>query len=117
MLAMPFWYFFKIPQLPPAVSHQSNQVELQKYLCAEGDAVEVGTPLAMIENYWAVMRLNANGKGIVRKIFFAAHSQVNVGDPIAIIDADGEEIPYSDAYSLLEVIKEKRPKKEIAPCR
>ncbi len=76
--------------------------------------MEVGTPLAIIENDWAVMRLSANGKGIVRKIFFSTHTHVNVGDPIAIIGTDGEEIPHSKGYSLLEVIKEKRRLAQIS---
>ena len=107
---MPFWYFFTVPKLPLDVSHQSNMVEVQKYLCKEGDAVEAGTPIADIENYWAVMRLKANGKGIVRKTFFSAGTSVRIGDPIAIIGADGEEIPYGKDYSILEVIANKHEK-------
>jgi pyruvate dehydrogenase E2 component (dihydrolipoamide acetyltransferase) len=107
---MPFWYFFTIPKLPPDVSHQSNQVEVQEYLCAEGGFVESGTPVVIIENYWAVMSLKANGKGILRKTLFPPHTLVKIGDPVAIIGADGEEIPDSNANSLLEIVKRKRDK-------
>jgi hypothetical protein len=47
-------------------------------------AVDVGTPLVVIENYWAVMTLKANGKGILRKTFFERGTSVKIGDPIAI---------------------------------
>jgi pyruvate/2-oxoglutarate dehydrogenase complex dihydrolipoamide acyltransferase (E2) component len=116
MLTMPFWYFFTIPKLPPNASHPSNQVEVQKYLCAEGDFIEPGAPLAIIENYWAVMRLKANGRGVVTKTFFARPTYVKVGDPIAIVAADGDEIPYGKDYVSLEIVKMKheKPQKHAA---
>ena len=107
---MPFWYYFVVPELPPEVAHQSNMVDVRKYLAAEGSPVNVGSPVAIVENYWAVMMLKANGKGILKKTFFDRGTSVKVGDPIAIIGADGECIPYGQAYAVLEVIEHKRPK-------
>src|SRR4051812_26664926 len=109
-MQMPFWYFFTIPQLPQEVSHQSNTVEIQKYLVSEGDKLDAGTALAVIENYWAVMSLKTNGSGIVAKTFFPSGTTVKIGDPIAIINADGESIPYGKADSVLEIVKTKREK-------
>lgn len=110
MASMPFWYFIKIPSLPPDVSHQSNLVEVRKYLLKEGDKVQRGTPIVTIENYWALMQLRANGSGIVQKILFDSGTTVKIGDPIAIIGADGEAIPRSKNDSLLEIVKNKRNK-------
>jgi pyruvate/2-oxoglutarate dehydrogenase complex dihydrolipoamide acyltransferase (E2) component len=107
---MPFWYFVKIPKLPANVSHQSNQVEVMRYLRAEGDQVGPGETVAVIQTYWAVMHLKANGRGIVTNTFFAHPTNVKVGDPIAIIDADGDEIPYGEEYVSLEVVKIKHNK-------
>lgn len=107
---MPFWYYFSVPKLPGEVAHQSNLVEIKKYLTAEGSVVDVGSPIAVVENYWAVMILKANGKGILKKTFFDRGASVKVGDPIAIIGADGECIPYGKEYAVLEVIEHKRPK-------
>lgn len=107
---MPFWYFFKIPKLPAEISHQSNRVEIGEYLLKEGDPVKPGTPIAIVENYWARMRLKANGKGVLRRTFFRSGTTVHIGDPIAIIGADGDDIPYDKDYSLLEVIEMKRTK-------
>jgi pyruvate/2-oxoglutarate dehydrogenase complex dihydrolipoamide acyltransferase (E2) component len=64
------------------------------------------------ENYWAVMRLKTNRPGIVMKTFFPRGTSVKIGDPIAIIGADGESIPYGKAYSILEIVKVKREKKK-----
>jgi pyruvate/2-oxoglutarate dehydrogenase complex dihydrolipoamide acyltransferase (E2) component len=107
---MPFWYFLPVPQIPPDVAHQSNQVELIKYLAKEGSKVEVGTPIALVENWWAVFQLKANGVGTLKKTFFDPGTTISVGDPIAIIGADGESIPYGQSYATLEVLKTKREK-------
>jgi len=107
---MPFWYYFPVPKLPPETSHQSNIIEIRKYLAPEGSAVDVGTPIAVIENYWAVMTLKANGKGILKKTFFEPGTSVKVGDPIAVIGSDGENIPYEKPYALVDITEHKRKK-------
>ena len=107
---MAFWYFVSIPDLPPEVSHQSNLVEIRRYLAAEGSRVEVGSTIALIENYWAVMTLKANGKGILTKTFFKPGTSVKIGDPIAIISANGEALPYGTDHAILEVGERKRNK-------
>jgi pyruvate/2-oxoglutarate dehydrogenase complex dihydrolipoamide acyltransferase (E2) component len=107
---MPFWYFFPVPELPREVAHQSGNVDLKRYLVAEGDSVDAGTPIAVIENYWAKMLLKANGKGIVMKTILKPGVTAKVGDPIATIGADGEDIPYRKPYAILEVIELKRRK-------
>ena len=70
---MPFWYFFTIPKMPKQVSHQSNLVEVQEYLLNEGQAVDIDTPVAMVENYWAKMRLKASGRGVPKDILQTRH--------------------------------------------
>jgi pyruvate dehydrogenase E2 component (dihydrolipoamide acetyltransferase) len=107
---MPFWYFFPVPQIPADVAHQSNQVELVKYLAKEGSKVKTGTPIAVVENWWAVFELRANSRGILKKTFFDPGTSISVGDPIAVIGADGEDIPYGQSYAVLEVIQMKRQK-------
>ena len=107
---MPFWYFLKVPQLPKEIAHQSNAVEVSKYLRSEGDPVEAGTPIALLENYWAEMRPKANGNGFLQKTLFSPGTSVKIGDPIAIIGADGENLPYERPHSVLEVVKLKRKK-------
>ena len=109
---MPFWYFFTVPNLPAEISHQSNQVQLQQYLLQEGAPVDSGTPVAVVENYWAKMQLKAKGKGILEKTLFRPGTHVKIGDPIAIIGADGEELPHERNCSILEVMTIKRRKPE-----
>jgi pyruvate dehydrogenase E2 component (dihydrolipoamide acetyltransferase) len=105
---MPFWYYFTVPQLPPDVSHQSHLVEIKKYLAAEGSPIDAGTPIALVENYWAVIMLKANGQGILKRTFFEPGVSVKIGDPIAIIGGDGENLPYGKEHAVPEVIEHKR---------
>lgn len=107
---MPFWYFFEVPKLESEVSEQGGVVQLKRYLVREGDAVTAGTPVALVENHWAVLKLKANGDGIVRRTIFEPGTHVKVGDPIAVIGADGENIPYEKDYVLAEVAEIKNVK-------
>jgi pyruvate/2-oxoglutarate dehydrogenase complex dihydrolipoamide acyltransferase (E2) component len=107
---MPFWYYFSVPKLPPDVSRQSNIVEIRKYLAPEGSAIDVGTSIALVENYWAVMTLKANGKGILRKAIFEPGASVKVGDPIAVIGSEGENIPYEKESASVEITERRRQK-------
>jgi biotin carboxyl carrier protein len=83
---------------------------VEQVFAAEGSRVEVGSTIALIENYWAVMTLKANGKGILTKTFFKPGTSVKIGDPIAIISADGEALPYGTDHAILEVGERKRNK-------
>ena len=107
---MPFWYFFTVPKLPVEVSDRSNRVEVREYLLKEGDLVAPGTAIAVVENRWATIRLKANGYGILQKTIFSPGTDVQINTPIAVIGADGENIPYGKDYSIAEVVEIKREK-------
>jgi pyruvate dehydrogenase E2 component (dihydrolipoamide acetyltransferase) len=109
---MSFWYYFPIPQLLEEVSHHLNEVEIRKYLAHEGSAVDVGTPIAVVQNYWAIMVLKANGKGILRKTFFEPGTAVKIGDPVAIIGCEGENIPQQNERASVEITERIREKTE-----
>jgi pyruvate/2-oxoglutarate dehydrogenase complex dihydrolipoamide acyltransferase (E2) component len=81
---------------------------LVQYLAKEGSIVEIGTPIALVENKWALFHLNANGRGTLKKTFFDRRTSISVGDPVAVIGADGENIPYGQSYALLSCENETR---------
>jgi pyruvate/2-oxoglutarate dehydrogenase complex dihydrolipoamide acyltransferase (E2) component len=104
---MPFWYFFPISNLSEDVLDDSRLVQLIEYLSKERSAVDEGTPIALVETRRAVLKLKANGKGILKKTFFEPGTHIKIGDPIATIAADGEDIPCGKDYSVAEVITRK----------
>ncbi|WP_026091469.1 pyruvate dehydrogenase complex dihydrolipoamide acetyltransferase [Blastomonas sp. AAP53] len=80
----------------PALSPTMEEGTLAKWLVKEGDTVASGDLLAEIETDKATMEFEAVDEGVVAKILIPAGTDnVKVGEIIAIIAAEGEEV--SDA--------------------
>ena len=75
-----------------ALSPTMEEGQVVTWLKAEGDAVAQGDILAEIETDKATMELVARGEGVLRKIFVAAGATAPVGDVIAVIGAEDEDI-------------------------
>ena len=75
-----------------ALSPTMEEGQLVKWLKGEGDAVAQGDILAEIETDKATMELVARGAGVLRKVFVGEGVAAPVGDVIAIIAAEGEDI-------------------------
>jgi pyruvate dehydrogenase E2 component (dihydrolipoamide acetyltransferase) len=104
---MPIYYFLPIPTLPREVTHQSGLVTLVRYLVAEGEAIRPGMDVAVVENWWATMRIEATTVGMVSKLFFEPGTSIKVGDPIAIVIVDGEDLP-AGPRAAVRVVEMKR---------
>jgi pyruvate/2-oxoglutarate dehydrogenase complex dihydrolipoamide acyltransferase (E2) component len=114
---MPFWYFLRIPKLLPEVAHQSGTVEIKKYLLREGRPVNAGTPIVLVENYWAIMQFETVGTGVFRKAFFDEGMIVKIGDPIGIVATDGDDLVYDKdnlTVKVIEMIRERPSKIDVA---
>lgn len=112
---MPLWYFVPVPELDRSVSDQSHAVTLVRYLTDEGQWVEPGTPIATVETWWAVLNIEATTKGMLKRTILWPDAIVRVGEPIAIIVGDGEDMPYDRPRSVATVVRIKRekPKKRV----
>ena len=75
-----------------ALSPTMEEGQVVKWLKGEGDAVAQGEILAEIETDKATMELVARGEGVLRKVFVGEGVAAPVGDVIAIIAAEGEDI-------------------------
>ena len=104
------YYFVKVPKLPKEVTHQMGTVEVVEYPVKEGEGVEAGKVIAVVENWWARMALKAIGSGYVSKTFFSRGAHVLIGDPFAIIICDPEKAPNGKVSCELEIIKHIRKK-------
>ena len=75
-----------------ALSPTMEEGQVVKWLKSEGDAVAQGDVLAEIETDKATMELVARGEGALRKIFVGEGGTAPVGDVIAVIAPEGEDI-------------------------
>src|SRR6476620_8009016 len=80
----------------PALSPTMEEGTLAKWLGKEGDAVKSGDILAEIETDKATMEFEAVDEGTIEKILVAEGTDgVKVGEPIALLAGEGEEIAPS----------------------
>jgi len=100
---MPFTYNLPVPEIPPEALDESGGARLRGFLVAEGAWVEAGTAVAELETERAMVRVVANGRGILRKYRAQPGAAVKAGDVLATVEADGEEIPYGRPHALADL--------------
>src|SRR3954469_19247885 len=77
----------------PALSPTMEEGTLAKWLVKEGDDVKSGDILAEIETDKATMEFEAVDEGKIAKILVPEGTDgVKVGQPIALLAADGEQV-------------------------
>ncbi|MBI3326081.1 MAG: pyruvate dehydrogenase complex dihydrolipoamide acetyltransferase [Nitrospinae bacterium] len=76
----------------PKMSDTMEEGIVVKWLKREGERVETGEALAEIETDKAVLELEAYASGVLRKILAQEDSKVPVGDLIAVIASEDEDI-------------------------
>ena len=74
----------------PAVLASATEAAIQAWSVTEGQAIEVGEPLADIETEKAVVEYAAEVAGTIGKLIARPGDNLAVGEPIAIILAVGE---------------------------
>jgi pyruvate dehydrogenase E2 component (dihydrolipoamide acetyltransferase) len=97
----------------PALSPTMEEGTLAKWLVKEGDEVSSGDILAEIETDKATMEFEAVDEGTIAKILVPEGTDgVKVGQPIAILAGEGEDVSAASAAPKVEAPK---PKAEPAP--
>jgi pyruvate dehydrogenase E2 component (dihydrolipoamide acetyltransferase) len=76
----------------PKMSDTMEEGVVVKWLKREGDRVASGDALAEIETDKAILELEATTAGVLRKILAQEDSKVPVGDLLAVIGSDDEDI-------------------------
>lgn len=94
---MPFWYHLPVPILSDP---QPARVRISEWLLDDGAEVHKGTEIAIIEAEKSRYFVCANGDGTLREKLFPAGAQIESFTPIAVIAADGENIPYGRPSSM-----------------
>jgi pyruvate dehydrogenase E2 component (dihydrolipoamide acetyltransferase) len=104
----------------PALSPTMEEGTLAKWLVKEGDSISSGDLLAEIETDKATMEFEAIDEGVIAKILVAEGTDnVKVGDVIAIIAEEGEDVGDAKAAPAPKAEKAAEPaaqKEEPAPA-
>jgi pyruvate dehydrogenase E2 component (dihydrolipoamide acetyltransferase) len=77
----------------PRLSDTMEQGTVARWLKAEGDHVAEGDVIAEIDTDKATMELTAFEDGVLLKILVGEGESAELGAPIALIGAEGEEVP------------------------
>ncbi len=80
----------------PALGETSDELHLIKWLVAEGEAVELGQPLLLVETDKAEMEVESVAEGTLLKIVVDEGQDVEASTVIAYVGAPGDEIPASE---------------------
>ena len=100
----------------PALSPTMEEGTLAKWLVKEGDDVKSGDILAEIETDKATMEFEAVDEGKIAKILVPEGTDgVKVGQPIALLAADGEQVSAPTAAQVSDTKEEPRPASTETP--
>ena len=83
----------------PSMGADMTEGTIVKWLKKEGDEVKRGDKLAEIETDKTVVEMESYGEGILKKIVIGEGQVVPVGDLIAYVGEEGDEIPSSSSSS------------------
>jgi pyruvate dehydrogenase E2 component (dihydrolipoamide acetyltransferase) len=81
----------------PSVLAGASEAAIANWLVAPGDSVAVGQPLAEIETEKALVEYAAEEAGVVGRLVLAVGDTGEIGDPIAVLVANGETDADIDA--------------------
>jgi pyruvate dehydrogenase E1 component beta subunit len=100
----------------PALSPTMEEGTLAKWLVKEGDEVKSGDILAEIETDKATMEFEAVDEGKIAKILVPEGSEgVKVGQPIALLAADGEQVSAPEARPVSDTKEQPKPASTETP--
>ena len=93
----------------PALEMSQDEGTLVRWLKAEGDHVEKGEPLMEIETDKAMLEIEAPGSGTLCNITTQDGDEVPVGEVIAVLVKEGEEVPPLPQTARQEQRTEEKP--------
>ena len=76
----------------PKLGFDMQEGLLVRWVKMEGDPIQKGDILAEIETDKATVEVEAHGKGKLYKHLVEADTSVPIGDPIAVVADEGEEV-------------------------
>ncbi len=80
----------------PQMGYDMQEGTVLRWLKGEGDEVANGEPIAEIETDKAVVEFESYADGVLHRIIVPAGTTVPVGEPIAVVGAQGEFVVTAD---------------------
>lgn len=99
----------------PSMGADMTEGTIVKWLKSEGDEVKRGDKLAEIETDKTVVEMESYGEGILRKIVVPEGQVVPVGDLIAYVGAQDDEIPQTASEPTQDNSYQEDQPKESSP--
>ena len=87
----------------PQMGYDMQEGTVVRWLKSEGSEVRIGESIAEIETDKAVVEFEAYASGVLHKILVPEGAVVPVGQPIAIVGEEGEEVGEAAAQALVSV--------------
>jgi pyruvate dehydrogenase E2 component (dihydrolipoamide acetyltransferase) len=81
----------------PEVAAAATEAVLSAWPLSEGAAFDKGDAIVIVETDKAEVEIPASAAGVLIKTLVAAGAEVEVGNPIALLGAPGEQVPDIDA--------------------
>lgn len=79
----------------PELGQTVSEGAIVEWFLKEGDAVEMGDPLLLVETDKTEVEVECVADGVLLRIVAPAGSRVEAGDVIAYVGEEGDEIPDS----------------------
>lgn len=98
----------------PKFGETMTEGTIFNWFAKEGDSVESGDPLFEVETDKASLEVEAEEAGVLAKIFINENESAPIGDVVAIIAAEGEDIDSLDfaSESSEKAVSEEEPTKK-----
>ncbi len=84
----------------PPLSQTTDEVKLVGWLVKEGDTIQKGDPVCEVETDKVSMEVESFASGRVLKILVEPDTVIQAGTAIAIIGAEGEEVPRGEGTAV-----------------
>ena len=101
----------------PSMGADMTEGTIVKWLKKEGDEVKRGDKLAEIETDKTVVEMESYGEGILKKIVVSEGQVVPVGDLIAYVGEDGDELPDPSSSASAEATFRKLQESGLIPTK
>src|SRR5215218_2461678 len=99
----------------PRLGQGMESGTIVRWLKAEGESVEKGEPLYELDTEKVTQEVEADAGGVLLRILAQEGEEIAVGKPVAVIGAEGEDVPAAESGDGAEPRDGDEPRAEAEP--